>query len=77
MLHLNHAGAEILIKRFSSLNKLAFWDNYDLVLWNKNNGGYHDVKGMFKNNSWGVAEKVSVTNEGTWILPKKYVKYFK
>jgi hypothetical protein len=32
---------------------------------------------MFRKDAWGVAEKFSVSNKGTWVLPKKYVKYFK
>ena len=77
MLHLNQAGVEILIKRFNTNTKLAYWENYDLILWNKNYSGYTDKKGLFKDNMWGIADRVSVSNIGTWILPKKYVKYFK
>ena len=77
VLHLNHKGVDILIKKFNTNNKNAYWDNYDLILWNKNVGGYTNKKGLFRNNSWGIAEKVSVNNSGVWVLPKKYVKYFK
>ena len=77
MLHLNQAGVEVLIKKFSTKNKKAYWENYDLVLWNKSHEGYTNKKGIFKNNTWGIAEKVSVNNNGTWVLPKQYVRYFK
>lgn len=77
MLHLNHTGVEVLINRFKSPTKNAFWENYDLILWNKNSSGYTNIKGLFKNDAWGIAERVSVNSNGTWILPKTYVKYFK
>jgi len=77
LLHLNVKGAELLVKRFASKNKIAYWENYDLVLWNKDHNGYTKKKGIFKNNTWGIAERVSVNNNGPWVLPKQYVKYFK
>lgn len=77
MLHLNQAGVNVLIKRFNSNTKNAYWENYDLVLWNKNHSGFTNIKGLFRNNAWGIAEKVSVNSIGTWVLPSKYVKYFK
>ena len=76
MLYLNQAGVEVLINRFKSKTKDAYWENYDLVLWNKDHNGYTNKKGMFKN-AWGIAEKISDNNNGTWVLPRKYVKYFK
>lgn len=54
-----------------------YWDNYDLVIWKKDNSGYTSKKGMFRKNSWGIADRVSVSNQGIWKLPKQYVKYFK
>lgn len=77
MLHLNTLGVEVLIKRSKSNNLDPFWENYDLVIWQKNINGFSSIKGMFRKNMWGVAEKFSVSNNGTWILPKKYVRYFK
>lgn len=76
MLNLNEKGVDLFIKRFAGGEQRSFWESYDLIIWKKNAGGFTSVKGMFIN-EWGVAEKISVTNEGTWILPKKYVKYFK
>ena len=77
MLHLTLKGVEVFIERFNSNKQESFWNNYDLVIWNKDNGGYTDVKGMYHNDAWGKAEKVSVDDKGIWNLPKKYVKYFK
>lgn len=43
----------------------------------KDSSAFTSIKGMFKNNSWGKAERISVNNIGVWELPRKYVKYFK
>jgi hypothetical protein len=77
MLHLNLKGVEVFIDKFKKDNQISFWNNYDLVIWKKDIGGFTDIKGMYLNNTWGKAEKISVTNEGIWKLPKRYVKYFK
>ena len=77
MLHLNTQGVEVFIKRSKSNTVDPFWDNYDLVVWKKDSSGFTNLKGMFRKNAWGVAEKFSVSSKGTWVLPKKYVKYFK
>ena len=77
MLHLNPLGVEIFIDKASSTNFASHWDNYDLILWKKDHQGFTNVRGMFRDNAWGIAERISVTNNGTWVLPKKYVKYFK
>lgn len=77
MLHLNLLGVDILIKKSKSSSTDSFWENYDLVIWHKNNGGFSDTQGMYRNNTWGIAERISVNNNGIWILPKKYVKYLK
>lgn len=77
MLYLNPLGVEIFIKRSGSKNMDPHWYNYDLIIWKKNNSGYTNKRGMFRKNSWGIADKVSVNNQGIWKLPKQYVKYFK
>jgi len=77
VLHLNTQGVEVLIKRSKSNNIDTYWDNYDLVIWRKDANGFSNIKGMFRKNSWGIAERFSVSNIGTWKLPRKYVRYFK
>ena len=47
------------------------------VIWKKDKGGYTNLKGLFRKDEWGTAEKISVDNDGIWKLPAKYVKYFK
>lgn len=76
MLNLNLSGVEIFINRSKTKTQEAFWNNYELIIWKKNSNGYTDKNGMFRN-EWGLAEKISVNEQGVWKLPKKYVKYFK
>lgn len=77
MLYLNEIGVDLFIKKFKSMTKEAYWENYDLVIWNKDYSGFTNKKGVFRQNVWGIADRISVNNKGTWVLPKKYVKYFK
>lgn len=74
MLNLTELGVEVFIKK--AKNIVPYWDNYDLIIWKKDINGFTNVNGMFKN-TWGIAEKISVNNNGIWKLPKKYVKHFK
>lgn len=77
VLNLTEKGVEVFIKRFQSKIQESFWNNYDLVIWKKDTGGYTDTKGMYRKDAWGKSEKISVDQKGIWKLPKKYVKYFK
>lgn len=75
MLNLNELGVELFIKRAKDIS--PFWDNYDLVIWKKDSSGFTSKSGMFRKNSWGIANRVKVNSIGVWELPKKYVKYFR
>ncbi len=77
MLHLNEKGVDLLQKRLPRSNLELFWDNYDLIFWKPDNIGFTDTKGMFRKGKWGIATRLKMTQHGTWILNKKYVKYFK
>lgn len=77
MLNLNLQGVEVFIKKSQSEKLQSFWENYDLLIWNKNINGYTSTNGMFRKNTWGTAERIAVNNNGIWKLPIKYVKYFK
>ena len=77
MLHLNLLGVDVFIKKANSAKLNPYWENYDLIIWKKNNNGYTNQRGMFRKNSWGVADRVYVENNGIWKLPTQYVKYFK
>ena len=76
MLYLNEHGVKVFINKYESFINKAYWNNYDLIIWKKNNNGFFSKKGIF-NNSWGTADKIAVNNKGMWVLPKQYVKYFK
>lgn len=77
MLHLYENGLEVLIKRIQSSKLELYWDNYDIVMWEKNNNGCYNKYGKFRNNNWGIAKVIPVSSDGTWKLPGKYVKYLK
>ena len=77
MLHLKPLGVEVFISKSQSDQLDSYWNNYDLMLWKKTHSGFFNVKGLFRKNSWGIVEKFSMTNDGTWVLPKKYVRYLK
>lgn len=76
MLYLNELGVNIFMRKYNSLMKNAYWNNYDLIIWKKNYNGFFKQNGLFRK-TWGVADKVSVDQNGMWALPKQYVKYFK
>ena len=69
MLNLNLQGVEIFIKKSQSEKLNSFWENYDLLIWNKNTNGYTSKNGMFRMNSWGTAERIAVNENGVWKLP--------
>lgn len=77
MLHLNEKGVDLLRKKATNNSLDIFWDNYDLIFWKKNSTGFSDKKGMFRKGTWGIATRLKMTQNGIWILSKKYVKYFK
>lgn len=77
MLHLTLKGVEVFIDKSKSNSQHSFWNNYDLIIWKKNPNGFTSINGMFRESSWGTAEKISVDETGIWKLPLKYVKHFK
>jgi hypothetical protein len=77
MLNLTLKGVDVFIKKSKTKTQESFWNNYDLVIWKKDNGGYTNIKGLYRKDQWGTAEKISVDKNGIWKLPFKYVKHFK
>ena len=77
MLVLTELGVDVFIKKSNSKNFKSFWNSYDLIMWKNNPAGFYNKNGMFKNSQWGISEKININNNGTWKLPKQYVKYFK
>ena len=77
MLNLTLKGVEVFIKRSRTKSQESYWDNYDLLIWKQNSNGFTDKSGLFRKGSWGIAEKIFISNDGVWKLPVKYVKHFK
>ena len=77
MLNLTLKGVEVFMKKSNTNSHDSYWENYDLLIWKESPGGFTDVKGMFRKDQWGIAERIPVNEQGIWKLPKKYVKYFK
>lgn len=77
MLNLTLKGVDVFIKKSKTKNQESFWNNYDLVIWKRDQGGYTSIKGLYREDQWGTAEKISVDKNGIWKLPFKYVKHFK
>lgn len=50
-----------------------FWNGWDIFKWTENENGYMQKNGMFRNNKWGHAIKIPMTDNGTWKVLKKYV----
>lgn len=76
MLNLTELGVEVFQKKYNNAKQESFWDNYSLVIWKKDANGFNNIRGLFRE-EWGLAETISVSKEGVWKLPKKYVRYFK
>lgn len=56
-------------------SKGFFWDGYTLIKWTPGHNGYMEKNGMYRNGQWGYATKFRMTNQGTWKLSDKYVKF--
>ena len=69
MLNLTLKGVEVFMNRSKTKSQESFWDNYDLIIWKKDSGGYTNIKGMFRKDSWVTAETISVDDHGIWKLP--------
>jgi hypothetical protein len=77
MLHLTLKGVEVFMERSKTKSQESFWENYDLLIWKQSAGGFTDTKGMFRKDQWGIAERISVNENGIWKLPTKYVRHFR
>jgi hypothetical protein len=52
-----------------------FWDGYTILKWSRNDNGYMQKNGMFRNNKWGYVLRYKLKNNGTWEVSDKYDKY--
>lgn len=65
---------------YDSVNKLvdnspnAFWDGWTAVFHTKNENGFMKKNGLLFNGVWGVAKRVNVEEDGTWVVPEKFAR---
>ena len=52
-------------------NRSAFWDGWDIVVFRRNHNGATNVRGMYRNGSWGIATKYPLNDDGTWKVHSK------
>jgi hypothetical protein len=57
---------------FVDRSKNVFWDNYDIIIWKRNANGATNMRGMFRNGAWGIANRFTVGSDGYWKVPNKY-----
>jgi hypothetical protein len=55
-----------------SNNSRALWDGWDIVIWKRNPNGATNKKGLYRNGSWGIADRYSVNSDGNWRIPNKH-----
>jgi hypothetical protein len=68
---LNYIKAHDFVNKNHSLG--FYWDGYNIIKWTENPNGFTQKNGMFRNNKWGHAMKISMSDKGTWAVLKKYV----
>lgn len=60
MLKLDLDAAE----RFVNGNPNAFWEGWTLVIFKEDRRGEHNRKGMYRNGTWGIANRVEPDDTG-------------
>jgi hypothetical protein len=50
-----------------------FWDGYTIVKWTPGHNGWSETNGMYRKGKWGFANKYKLRDNGTWLVPSKYV----
>jgi hypothetical protein len=50
-------------------NRAAFWDGWDIVVFRPNHNGATNLRGMYRNNMWGIATNYPLKDDGTWLVP--------
>jgi len=69
----NYAQAHEFVEQ--NKNKGFYWDGYTIVKWSPGHNGYTQTNGLFKNGKWGYANRFTLTQQGTWKVPVKYVQH--
>jgi hypothetical protein len=55
----------------------VFWNGYDIVIFDPKIDGYMNNNGIFYNGVWGVSYIIYLSENGDWVIPKKYERFFK
>jgi hypothetical protein len=69
--NLNYEQAHKFVEKNKALG--FFWDGWDIVKWTKNENGFTQKNGLYRNGSWGHSIKVPLNDNGTWSVLEKYV----
>ena len=68
---LSYDNANKFVEKNKSLG--FFWNGWEMIKWTKNENGFMQKNGMFRDGVWGHAMRIPMTNDGTWMVLKKYV----
>lgn len=68
MFVLNYKEAHDFVKKNN--RKGYRWDGWDIVRWVRNPNGYSMPNGSFRNGTWGLEFRVSVSDDGMWRLKR-------
>lgn len=63
-------------QKVSELNNV-FWDGYNIVVFNPKADGYFRPDGIYRDDTWGVGYTIYLTENGDWVIPRKYERLFK
>ena len=56
-------------EEFVSNTPNCWWENYDIVMWNKNPSGFFKKNGKILNSQWGTVRRIVVNRDGLWKVP--------
>ncbi len=59
--------------KLEASNPAFFWDEWALVHFAPTKHGFSNKKGMLRNGQWGIANRFNCTQEGTWLIPRRFV----
>ncbi len=52
--------------RFVDRTAKARWEGWDIVLFSANDYAWNNPKGAFRNERWGIEERISPDTKGLW-----------
>lgn len=54
----------------------TFWEDENIVVFDSSVDGYLRVDGMFRNGNWGIRVVINMTDDGKYVIPRKYEQIF-